>query len=427
MFNRARAQVTAPPASPERRLLGLAGAFLLANQLGLILLQGRNITNLWVVAVWGLAVGVGWRGLERWLPQRDPYLFPCTMLLIGWGLNLVSRLLPIYTARQAAWMLLGVLLMLGIVAQPHLRWMRHYRYVLLLAGVALLAVTMVIGVNPSGVGPRLWLGLGDFFFQPSELLKVLLIIFLGSYMADHQQVFHSRLFHMGGFPSWRFLAPMGVMWAACVGLLIWQRDFGTATIFFLVFLLMLYLASGQALLLVSGMGLLLVAAVVAYYKVPIVNFRVGIWLDPWADADGASFQIVQSLMAVADGGVMGSGIGGGIPNFIPVVHTDFAFAAIAEEWGLVGVVGLIGVLLVMILRGLRLASLLEDQPFYAYVAAGLSLLLAVQSLMIMAGTLNLVPLTGVTLPLVSYGGSSLLVNFIAVGILLKLSGEIEIN
>jgi cell division protein FtsW (lipid II flippase) len=408
----------------EAWLLSWAGVFISANQLGLILLQSRPWTNLWVVGVWGLAAYVGWYGLRRLLPQHDPYFFPATMLLAGWSLNLVSRLLPSYTERQAAWVLVGLLALLSLCALPQVRWLRHYRYLLLSGGLSLLVVTMVIGVNPSGVGPRLWLGLGGFFFQPSELLKLLLIAFWASYMADHQQVFHSRRFHMRGLPSWRFLTPMLVMWSACMGLLVWQRDFGTATIFFLVFLLLLYIASGQALLLLGGLGFLLLSAGVAYYQVPIVSFRVSIWRDPWANPDGASFQLVQSLMAVADGGLLGSGIGGGIPTFIPVVHTDFAFAAIAEEWGLVGVIGLIGTLLAIILRALRLAALLEHQPFYAYLAAGLGLLLAVQSLTIMGGTLNLIPLTGVTLPLVSYGGSSLLVNFLAVGLLLKLSGEV---
>lgn len=417
----------ATPHAHEKLLLAVAGVFISANTLGLILIRNRPAQGLWLVGVWVACVVGGHYALNRWLPRRDPLIFPSVMLLTGWGLNLVDRLLPRYAPRQALWMVLGVLLVVGICALPgHLRWLRRYRYSWLTLGLLLLGVTIVGGVNPSGVGPRLWLGVGTFYFQPSEVLKILLVVFLASYMAEHQQIFHSAAFRMmGSLPSWRFLSPIFFMWSLCLLLLVWQRDLGTATIFFLVFILMLYSASGQALLLVGGAALLLVAAVGAAQVFDIVAFRVAIWRDPWHDADGASFQIVQSLMAIADGGLLGSGIGGGIPNFIPVVHTDFAYAAIIEEWGLLGGVGVLGVLLVIVLRGLRVALLLAHRPFHAYLAMGISVLLAVQSLMIMGGVLNLVPLTGVTLPFVSYGGSSLLASFAAVGLLLVLGGDVE--
>jgi cell division protein FtsW (lipid II flippase) len=167
----------------------------------------------------------------------------------------------------------------------------------------------------------------------------------------------------------------------------------------------------------------MVAAMGAYFVFDIVALRVDIWLNPWQDPDGRSFQIVQSLMAIADGGLVGSGIGGGIPTFIPVVHTDFTYAAIVEEWGLLGAVGLMLALLTIILRGLRIAALLHHRPFHAFLAAGLCITLSVQSLIIISGALNLIPLTGVTLPFVSYGGSSLLTSFIMVGLLLALSRE----
>jgi cell division protein FtsW len=214
---------------------------------------------------------------------------------------------------------------------------------------------------------------------------------------------------------------MLLMWGVCVVILIWQRDLGTATIFFVIFMAMLYLASGQWLLLVGGGALLAVAAAVAYRMFDVVALRIDIWLNPWPEAEGRSFQIVQSLMAVSAGGILGQGIGQGSPNFIPVVHTDFVFAAIAEEWGLIGVSGLLLILALIVTRALRIALGSQHRPFAAFLAAGLGIMLATQSLLIMGGTLRLWPLTGVTLPFVSYGGSSLLTSFVAIGLLLVLS------
>ncbi|NDJ86985.1 MAG: FtsW/RodA/SpoVE family cell cycle protein, partial [Chloroflexi bacterium] len=209
----------------------------------------------------------------------------------------------------------------------------------------------------------------------------------------------------------------------CIVMLGWQRDLGTATIFFVVFMLMLYLASGQWLLMVGGAGLLAIAAAVGYILFDVVSLRIDVWLNPWAEAEGRAFQIVQSLMAVSAGGIVGEGIGQGLPTFIPVVHTDFVFAAIAEEWGLIGVLGLLVAIAVITLRGLRIAVLSQSRPFAAFLAAGLSLSITVQSLMIIGGALRLWPLTGVTLPFVSYGGSSLLTSFVSVGLLLVISED----
>jgi cell division protein FtsW len=197
---------------------------------------------------------------------------------------------------------------------------------------------------------------------------------------------------------------------------------GAATLFFVVFMIMLYLASGQGQLLLGGLVLLLIASASAYFLFDVVALRVDIWWNPWPTADTSAYQIVQSLMSVAAGGVFGQGIGQGHPTIVPVAHSDFAFAAIGEEWGLLGVLTALSALAVLVVRGLRIA-VRARQPFRSLLAAGLSLMLGVQSLMIMGGVLKLVPLTGVTLPFVSYGGSSLLTNFVIVGLLLVLSSE----
>ncbi|MBE0688966.1 MAG: FtsW/RodA/SpoVE family cell cycle protein, partial [Anaerolineae bacterium] len=221
----------------------------------------------------------------------------------------------------------------------------------------------------------------------------------------------------------RIIGPMLLMWGLSVIVLIWQRDLGTATLFFIVFLLLLYVASGFTWLLFGGALLIVAAGVVAYALFDVVQLRVDIWLNPWPDANNRAFQIVQSLFAFAQGSVFGQGIGGGSPGYIPVVHSDFVFAAIAEEWGLLGVITMLTSIAIVVTRGLRTAARLNRRPYLSLLATGLSLLIAVQSLLITGGVLKLIPLTGVTLPFLSYGGSSLVANFIIIGLLLRLSAE----
>lgn len=415
----------------ERTLLILAGLFILLNQIGLVIVQNRSIVAMWPVVVWaGCAIGLHMVANQR-LPHRDPLLMPAMLLLAGWGLNLIHRLLPTFADRQAYSVIFSVVVVTGLMYLPSdLLWLRRYRYTWLILGLILLGATILRGVNPAFAGgPRLWLGVAGVFYQPSELVKLLLTVFLASYLTDHWVTLRYDVFRIGRvrLPSLGFLAPMLLMWGVCVVILVWQRDLGTATIFFVIFMLMLYLASGQWIILVTAALLFVGAMVVAYQTFSVVALRVNIWLDPFGGnaPDNQSFQLVQSLIAVASGRVLGQGIGQGVPTFIPVVHSDLVFAAIAEEWGLIGVVGLVVPLLVIVLRGLRVAMKSQHRPFAAFMAAGLSIMLGIQSLLIMGGSLRLVPLTGVTLPFVSYGGSSLLTSFVAGGLLLILSEESE--
>jgi cell division protein FtsW len=212
------------------------------------------------------------------------------------------------------------------------------------------------------------------------------------------------------------------MWGFCMALLIWQQDLGAAALFFILFLALLYLATGSKWYTLGGLALLLLAGVIAYHLFPVVALRVDAWWNPWPDADNRAFQIVQSLYALASGGALGQGIGQGFPNYIPVVHSDFAFAAIAEEWGLVGSLSVVALFALLAHRGIRVA-LLRKRPFQSYLAAGITILYSAQALLIMGGVTKLLPLTGVTLPFVSYGGSSMLVSCIMAGLLLHLSGK----
>jgi cell division protein FtsW (lipid II flippase) len=417
----------------ERMFLIIAGGFLLMNFVALALLQDAAWQSALYFVVWiGCALAGTWL-LDRNLPNRDPLLFPLAMFLSGWGMVLVDRLAPNFSNRQALWLVISTAIMLGATSLPQLlRWMRVYRYVILVSGIILLISTILLGRNPSGLegAPQLWLGFGNIFFQPSEALKVMLVAFLASYLSEQYPTLRaeSRLKHFAAAQPWmspRILGPILTMWGLSVVLVVWQRDLGTAALFFAVFLILLYVASGQTFIIVGGTVLLGIAGYVAYNLFSVVALRVDIWLNPWAEADGRAFQIVQSLMAFGAGSVFGEGIGQGSPTYIPVVHSDFVFSALAEEYGLLGVIVLLACVAIFVMRGLRIAVLHQDRPFYSLLAIGYSMLIAVQSLLIMGGVLKLLPLTGVTLPYVSYGGSSLLMSFIVLALLLRLSAEID--
>lgn len=407
-------------------LLLLAGIFVFAGMASIALTRPTD-AGLWAgLAVWitcalGAAITLKWR-----LPSHDPLLLALSMFLSGWGLVAIERLAPAFADRQALWLAISVLAMLGIAVFPHvLRWLRGYRYSLLAAALLLLSATIVFGRNPSGFefAPRLWLGIGAFYFQPSEIMKVILVAFMASYLAEQSATFRARNEGTAGATglSLRLIGPIVMMWLLSMVILVWQRDLGTAMLFFIVFLLLLYLSSGDARLLLSGALLVVVAGLVAYQLFDVVQLRVDIWLDPWPEADGRAYQIVQSLMAFAAGGIAGTGVGLGAPGYIPVVHSDFIFSAIAEEWGLLGVIAILSCFGVLAWRGLAIALNHRGSAFHRLLAAGLTMTLLVQALMIMAGVLKLLPLTGVTLPFISYGGSSLFACHIMLGLLLRLS------
>jgi cell division protein FtsW (lipid II flippase) len=416
-----------PNVRDERRLLLMASLFVLAGFASLNTLRGATLIAWGPALAWLSAAVIGHLMLNRWLPRRDAMLFPVCMFLTGWGLVVIDRLAPVFADRQAVWLLLSVGAMLFSAASSRLLyWLRRYRYSLLIGGIGLLLVSIFFGVNPSGErgAPTLWLGGAGIYFQPSEVLKLVLVAFLASYLAEQYPLLsaHDVRRTLGGRVfSPRLFGPLVLMWGICAMVLVWQQDLGTALVFFIVFLIMLYLASGQAWLMLIGAGLISAAALLAYQLFGVVRLRVDIWIDPWREAEGRGYHIVQSLLAFANGGVFGQGLGQGAPGYVPVVHSDSIYAAIAEEWGLLGAVGIVALLMVFTLRGFRTAATHQEHPFYALLAVGLTVIIAVQSLLIMGGILKLIPLTGVTLPFVSYGGSSLLVVFIVTGLLLRLS------
>lgn len=429
---RPKSGTTSDKAAPDIQaiLLLLAGSFIFANLLALFL-QQLQPRYLLIGASWALSAYAGHRVLKHRLSDFGRLLFPLVMFLSGWGLVLISRLEPTFADRQAVWLLIATGALLWTATTPHLlRWLRLYRYLLLIFGLMLLISTILLGQNPSGQAgaPQLWLGFGAFFFQPSEALKVILVAFLASYLSEQYPNLRAAVHSLEPSNAWlspRIIGPVLLMWTLSVVILIWQRDLGTASLFFAVFIILLYVASGRIMIVLGGAILTLIAGFVAYNLFAVVELRVDIWLNPWPDADNRAYQIVQSLMAFGAGGIFGQGIGQGTPNFIPVVHSDFVFAALAEEYGLLGVVSLLSLIAAYTARGLRIAVLSQARPFYSLLALGLTMLITVQSLLIMGGVLKLFPLTGVTLPFVSYGGSSLLMSFIVTGLLLRLSAEVR--
>ena len=408
-------------------LLVLAGAFIATNALALSLNGGTEQSDWTGLIVWIICALAGGMILDRYLPDRDPILFPVVMLLSGWGLLTITRLAPPFANRQEIWMLIATVAMLLVAVFPQaLRWLRSYRYVILAVALGLMLATIVFGSNPSGFAyaPRLWLRFGAIYFQPSEMMKVVLVAFLASYFGESAAAFSIAEQDSGPrvhLP--RLLGPTLLISALSLVMLIWQRDLGAAMLFFAVFVLLLYLTNGNWRVIVVGTAIVLVAGFVAYHLFDVVRLRVDIWINPWPEADSRAYQIVQSLIAFGAGGIFGTGVGQGSPLYVPVVHSDFIFAAVAEEWGLLGVIGILSCFAVLTMRGFSIGLRHTTSAYRRLLAIGLTTMLAVQAIMIMAGVLKLIPLTGVTLPFFSYGGSSLLVSFIMIGFLIRLSSE----
>ena len=393
----------------------------------------------------GLSVYVATLGLAHLAQvlagrRSDEILLPVTGLLGGISLLLMERLpqdlvtLDIGSIQlglgdvQLVWLVLSIAVATAIgIAVRSDSWLRRYKYTWAAAGIALLLLTFVFGSDVAG--QRLTLRLGPISGQPSELLKVILVVFLAGYLSENRPLLIEQDTRLGPIrlPPLPYLAPMVAMWAIALGIVVIQRDLGAALLFFAVFLALTYAATGRMSLVVIGTILFFAGSALMANLFDHVRARVDIWLDPFADPLGTGYQIVQSLHAFARGGLLGTGLGAGLPMVggrlpIPEVHTDFPLAALGEELGLVGVIAVLGLFFVVIERGLRIGAAAADD-FRAILATGLALVVGVQAFIIAAGNLKVLPLTGVTLPFISYGGSSLLVNALVVGLLLALSDK----
>lgn len=412
-----------PPRQIQSRLLSISALFLILFSVALTLSPAVRERNWqadlrwghWLgLAIWGLIFGLANRRISQCWPEADPVLLPLASLLSGWGLLTIWRLNPNLGLRQTLWLALcGTLFLLGLRLSPELRFLRRYKYLWLSGGLLLTALTLFLGVHPAGSGPRLWLGCCGMYLQPSEPLKLLLVVYLAAYFSERLPLSLNPL---------PLLAPTILLTGLALLLLALQQDLGTASVFILLYSLILFLASGQKRLLILSLVGLLFAGLLGYLLSDIVRLRVDSWLHPWADPSGHSYQIVQSLMAVANGGLFGRGPGLGNPGLVPVAASDFIFSAIAEETGLIGGLGLIALFGLLLARGMQVAFQASER-FHRLLAAGLTIYLTLQSFIIIGGNLRLLPLTGITLPFLSYGGSSLLTSFISLLFLLLISAR----
>ena len=415
----------------ERHLLGLATAFLVVYATTLTLapavrLRSWAVDYRWVhwigLVVWGLVFWAAHWMLKKRHPDHDPYLLPGAGLLSGLGLLTIFRLTTGFGLRQAIWLgFIGSIFLLGLRRPSDLSILQRFKYIWLTAGLMLTAATLFLGTNPEGVSPRLWLGCCGIYFQPSEPLKLLLIIYLAAYLADRFPA-QSNGGQAARLPpmSLYTLGPTLVLTGLALGLLVVQRDLGTASIFLFLYAAVVYIATADWRIPVFSLLALIASGFAGYLLFDVVQLRVEAWLNPWADPSGRSYQIVQSLLAVANGGLIGRGPGLGNPGLVPVAHSDFIFSAISEEFGLAGALAILSILGLLLVRGLR-AALCAPDIYRRLLAAGLTIHLIAQSIVIIGGNLRLLPLTGVTLPFVSYGGSSLLVAFIELLCLLHIS------
>ena len=430
------------PRWQELRLLGLVALALATGSLslGLTVSGTFGLYDPQALAIYLGALFVAHLAQVLAGRRTDQFLFPAVALLGGLSLLLMQRLPQDLVTQtffgstlglaqvQLIWLLLAVTVAttLGIVVRSD-SWLRRYKYSWAAAGVGLLLLTFVFGTEING--QRLTLQIGPLSGQPTELLKVILVVFLAGYLAENRALLVEQDTRLGPLrlPPVPYLAPMVAMWAIALGIVVIQRDLGAALLFFGVFLALLYVATGRISLVLVGLVLFILGSALMADLFDHIRVRIEIWLDPFADPLGAGYQVVQALHAFARGGLLGVGLGAGLPEVggripIPEVHTDFPLAALGEELGIVGVIAILGLYLVVVERGLRIGAAAADD-FRSLLAVGLALVIGIQAFIIAAGNLKVLPLTGVTLPFISYGGSSLLANALVVGLLLALSDK----
>lgn len=362
-------------------------------------------------------------GVRIFAPGADPAILPVVFTLSGIGITFVTRLQPDASLSQVIFLFLGVALMVGTLAVvKNLEVIKRYKYVLGIAGIILLVLPMFIGTEI--YGSKLWIKIGGFQFQPGEFAKVLIVLFLAGYLAENRELLSISNRTVLGikFPRLRLLYPLFIVWGVCLLVVAFERDLGSALLFYTIFLIMLYVATGRMSYVIIGLALLAVGAFGMYQIMSHVQVRVAIWLDPFSDAQNLGYQIVQSLFSLADGGLAGVGIGKGMADIIPVVASDMIFAAIGEEMGLLGGSAVLLLFMLFAVRGLTTAARAKSD-LAAFSAAGLTAAISFQAFTIVGGVTKLIPLTGVTLPFMSQGGSSLLASFVIVALLLRAGDE----
>lgn len=367
-------------------------------------------------------------GLHIFLAARgirgDQLLLPLACALTAIGLVLVERLASNLLEQQLLWTLIAAGAFVATILIPRdITALGRYKWTWALLGVLLLVAPLLPVVGREINGARIWVGIGRVNFEPWEAVKILMVVFFAAYLEEYREVIaHPRRFGPIPVPPVPYLLPILAMWAIAMIVVIFEKDLGASLLFLGIFLAMLYLATGEAFYTLIGLALLIVGGFVVYHAFGHVQVRVDTWLRPFAEdlRFGAGYQIVQGLFALGNGGLFGAGLGNGMPDRIPVVWSDFVFNAFAEETGFAGAAALLAMYLLFVYRGMLIA-LRAPTPFLQLLAAGLSFIVAFQTLVIVGGNARLIPLTGVTLPFVAYGGSSLVTNFMLVALLIRIS------
>lgn len=363
-------------------------------------------------------VAIGFRG--------DQLLLPLALGLTGVGLVMVQRLASQQLfVQQLTWSVVAAGVFAAAILLPRdLSMLSRYKYTWVLLGLVLLVSPLFPVIGREINGARIWINVGPINFQPAEGVKILLVIFFAAYLEEYREVLSSPPRRLGPIPvpPLPYLIPIVLMWALAMGVMVLQKDLGATLLFFGIFLAMLYLATGELFYTVLGVGMLVLGTAVAASVFAHVGARIEAWISPFSEElrFGAAYQLVQGLFSFGNAGLLGAGLGNGMPERIPVVWSDFIFAAFTEENGFAGAVALLALYLVFVFRGMSIA-LRAPTPFLQLLAAGLSFILAFQTLVIVGGNARLIPLTGVTLPFLSYGGSSLVTNFLLVALLLRVS------
>jgi cell division protein FtsW (lipid II flippase) len=371
--------------------------------------------------------------VRRWAPYADPLLLPLVAALIAVGTAMIYRLdlatsdgAPADAPLQLVWITIGIGLFIALLALlPDHRVLARYGYTFGLAGLGLLLLPSLLPARISEVnGAKVWIRLAGFSFQPSEVGKLLLMVFFASYLVQKRPVLSVVTRNIGPLqlPRARDLGPVLVAWLASMLVLVRESDLGSALLFFGIFVVMLYIATERASWLIIGVVLFAGGATIAYSAFSHVQERVDIWLHAFSGSNptDSSYQLVQGLFGFATGGVLGTGLGRGEPQTVPFARTDFIFASIGEELGLVGVTGVLLLYFMLVARGLRAGIGVRDS-FGKLLAGGLAASLAIQTFVVVGGVMRVIPLTGLTLPFVSYGGSSVIANFVLVAMLIRIS------
>lgn len=368
------------------------------------------------IALHAFLVARGFRG--------DQVMLPLAALLTALGVVLVQRLASNLLAQQLTWTIIAAGAFVATLLIPRdLTALARFKWTWALIGVALLVSPLLPVVGREINGARIWVGFGRVNFEPWEAVKILLVVFFAAYLEEYREVIaRPRRFGRIPVPPLPYLLPIVAMWGIAMVVVVFEKDIGAALLFLGIFLAMLYLATGEGFYTLIGLVLLLVGGFVVYHAFGHVQVRVDTWLRPFADdlRFGAGYQIVQGLFSLGNAGLLGTGLGNGMPERIPIVWSDFVFDAFAEETGFAGAIALLAAYLLMVYRGMQIA-VRAPTPFLQLLAGGISFIIAFQTLVIVGGNARLIPLTGITLPFVAYGGSSLVTNWMAVALLIRVS------